>query len=63
MDRRRFIGAAAGSLITVSSTVKAQQAGHVRRIGWVWNQAPLTADQLHLPMRRPFLSSFGVAQG
>jgi putative ABC transport system substrate-binding protein len=42
MDRRRFIiGAAASSLIIVPPTLKAQQAGQVRRIGWLLNLAPV----------------------
>jgi putative ABC transport system substrate-binding protein len=43
MDRRRFIGAIASSLVTFPPAVKAQQAGQVRRIGWLWNNlAPAT---------------------
>ena len=45
MKRRKFIGAITTSIIAVSSTVKAQTIGQVRRIGWLWNQAPLTAAE------------------
>ena len=42
MDRRQFIGATASSLILVSAALKAQPAAQVRRIGWLWNHAPVT---------------------
>jgi putative tryptophan/tyrosine transport system substrate-binding protein len=46
MDRRRLIGAMAGSLIAASLGVKAQQVAQARRIGWLWNVAPLTPADL-----------------
>lgn len=42
MDRREFIGAAASSLVIVPHVLNAQQTRQVRRIGWLWNQAPVT---------------------
>jgi putative ABC transport system substrate-binding protein len=46
MDRRRLVSAIASSLVVVPLAVKAQQAGQVRRIGWLWNDPPQTPDEI-----------------
>ena len=46
MDRRRFIGATACSLVVAPLAGRAQQAGRARRIGWLWNDPPQTPDEI-----------------
>jgi putative ABC transport system substrate-binding protein len=46
MDRRGLIGAIAGSLIAAPLGAIAQQVAQARRIGWLWNIAPLTRADL-----------------
>lgn len=62
MDRRRLISAIASSLVVVPLAVKAQQAGQVRRIGWLWNDPPQTPDEI----RKAYpthLRAFGWIEG
>ena len=47
MDRREFIGGAASSLVIVPHLLNAQETRQVRRIGWLWNQAPVTPADFH----------------
>lgn len=46
MIRRIFSCAVASGLILVSLAATAQQAGQVRRIGWLWNGLPQSADEI-----------------
>ena len=46
MNRRWFIGVIAGSHILIPPAVAAQQAGRVRRIGWLWNFTPSTTSAI-----------------
>jgi putative ABC transport system substrate-binding protein len=46
MDRRTFSGVAVGALLSFPLAIEAQQAGQVRRIGWLFNDPPETADEM-----------------
>ena len=46
MNRRTFVGAVACGLTSISLAAKAQHPGQVRRIGWLWNDPPQTADEI-----------------
>ena len=61
MDRRRFIGTIASSLIIVSPALEAQQPGQVRRIGWLWNQDSLTPAEFQQHTLN--LRAFGWIEG
>ena len=43
MDRRRFVGVTAGSLLLLTFAAKGQLSGRMRRIGWLFNMAPMSA--------------------
>jgi putative tryptophan/tyrosine transport system substrate-binding protein len=47
MHRRTFVGFAAGGLIVASIGVGGQPAAQVRRIGWLWNRAPVPAANFY----------------
>lgn len=61
MDRRSFIGVTASGLIIVPLAVNAQQGAQVRRIGWLWNQAPLTPAEFQQHALN--LRAFGWIEG
>jgi hypothetical protein len=45
MDRRAFM-IAIGSVLVVWLAARAQQAGAVRRIGWLWMEPPETPEEI-----------------
>jgi putative ABC transport system substrate-binding protein len=47
MDRRRFVGLAASSLIVLPFAAKGQAAPQGRRIGWVFDLAPMSATDFY----------------
>jgi putative ABC transport system substrate-binding protein len=47
MDRRKFVGLAASSLIVLPVAAKGQPAPQVRRIGWVFDLAPMSATDFY----------------
>jgi putative ABC transport system substrate-binding protein len=64
MDRRKFIAAAACSLVVAPLAVRAQQAGRVRRIGWLWNEGrPSTPADLQEYMASFNLPALGWIEG
>ena len=60
MDRRTFIGGTS-CLVAVAYAARAQQAGQVRRIGWLWNDRPMTPDDVQENMR--YLRALGWTEG
>ena len=60
MDRRAFIWVAAGGLLTAPLAAEAQQAGRVRRIGWLDLHDP--ADDFQAPFVRE-LRELGYIEG
>lgn len=63
MDRRRFIGTLAGSLLVATLAAEAQQAGKVPRIGWVGNMAPPPPPVSQLDGFRQGLRELGYVEG
>ena len=47
IDRRTFVGAASGVLLTLPLAVEAQQAGRVPRVGYLAQNSPETSPHLH----------------
>ena len=61
MSRRRLCGALACSLVVISLDVGAQHRAPVRRIGWLWNTAPRTADEFR--EHTTHLRTYGWTEG
>ena len=62
MDRRRFIGTLAGSLLAAPLAAEAQQAGEVHEIGIVWGTFPDASKVLFEPLREA-LRELGYVEG
>src|SRR5437762_13967684 len=63
MDRRTFIGAVGGVAIIIPLATTAQQPGQVRRIGWLWLEAPETPAEIERRGTRARLAALGWIEG